>query len=183
MKICSACKTEKPLSNFSIRKASQDGYTSACKTCVSLRRKSYESEKRYNKNYYLANKEASFQRKELWYKANPDKKRIHRKNYRTNNLEKVRLSEYTKYLSRKTHIPTWLSEVQRQEIASIYSLRAEVELLTGERYHVDHIVPLQGKDVCGLHVPWNLQILPATLNLSKGNKFELSANTGAGAIQ
>ena len=67
--------------------------------------------------------------------------------------------------------PPWLNYDHKQEIEFTYSLAKECELLTGDQYHVDHIVPLQGENVCGLHVPWNLQVLPADINLKKSNSF------------
>lgn len=79
-------------------------------------------------------------------------------------------------MSRKAQVkkatPSWLTEDQKKEISRLHWLTRDLEVVTGEKYQVDHIVPLQGKEVCGLHVPWNLQILPSDINLSKGNRFE-----------
>ncbi len=67
-------------------------------------------------------------------------------------------------------MPKWLSEDQLKAIKTEYALSQWCSEVMGIKYHVDHIVPLKGKDVCGLHVPWNLQVIPAVENIRKSNK-------------
>ncbi len=67
--------------------------------------------------------------------------------------------------------PSWLTKFDHDYIKHIYVQDKELEKLDGTPRHVDHIIPLQGKTVCGLHVPWNLQILTAIENTSKGNRI------------
>lgn len=56
------------------------------------------------------------------------------------------------------------------EISKIYDEAKEATRVTGIAHHVDHIIPLRGKLVSGLHVPWNLRVIPATENCAKGNR-------------
>ena len=66
--------------------------------------------------------------------------------------------------------PKWLDVVHHAEIKFIYTWCSALREC-GLDYHVDHIVPLQGNTVSGLHVPWNLQILSAKENVSKRNRW------------
>lgn len=68
--------------------------------------------------------------------------------------------------------PNWLTEDQRLEMRSLYEKARQLTIDTGTQYEVDHIVPLKGKDVCGLHVPWNLEIITQVKNLEKGNRSD-----------
>lgn len=68
--------------------------------------------------------------------------------------------------------PLWLSNDHLQAIRGVYALAAKKTVETGVKWHVDHIIPLQGRSVSGLHVPWNLQVLPAAKNIAKHNRYE-----------
>lgn len=69
--------------------------------------------------------------------------------------------------------PSWLSDEALEKIEEYYYTAHMLGMHTGDHYHVDHIVPLRGKRVSGLHVPWNLQILTKADNQRKKNKFHV----------
>lgn len=71
--------------------------------------------------------------------------------------------------SRGRSTPGWADQ---GAIAAFYEIAKRVTRCTGIRFEVDHIIPLQGKNVCGLHVPTNLRVIPKFQNGSKGNRFE-----------
>jgi 5-methylcytosine-specific restriction endonuclease McrA len=67
--------------------------------------------------------------------------------------------------------PPWLTRKQKSEIRQLYQIAITMTQTTGEQYVVDHIVPLRGEEVCGLHVPWNLRVITQEENLKKSNKL------------
>jgi hypothetical protein len=67
--------------------------------------------------------------------------------------------------------PKWLTPEDKIEIRLRYRLAIELTRRNGVQYVVDHIVPLQGESVCGLHVPWNMEVITQEENLLKSNKL------------
>lgn len=117
-----------------------------------------------NENYQK-NKEKKLEKKKDTYEKNREKYKARmRADYQKNpapHIERARLRAGV--MEQQT--PKWLTKKQREEMNLFYINRPQ-------GFHVDHIVPLKGKTVSGLHVPWNLQYLPAVDNLRKGNKHE-----------
>lgn len=178
MKLCPKCQEVKLRSDFSVDRQKSDGLHSNCKSCRSEERKAryaanpeadrarsarFRKEhpgyyREYLKNWYEDNKQASVRNAKAWVARNPAKRSEVLKRYGLNRMRRV---------------PPWLTEEHRQKIEEFYVVAAYLRQSTGEDWHVDHIVPLCGKKVNGLHVPWNLQVLPADLNRKKGNKYEV----------
>lgn len=90
--------------------------------------------------------------------------------WQKNNKGKVNSETAKRHAAKMLRMPKWLSTEQKQDIKDLYTMASELEKVFPWKQHVDHVVPLQGKTVSGLHVPWNLQIIPAVWNIAKGNR-------------
>lgn len=122
-------------------------------------------------NYYIKNKEIILARQNEYYVEN--KEVIDKRNaaWKKDNPGKANAIAAQRRAVKLQATPKWLTGEHRAQIQAIY---AEASILSEETNiprHVDHIIPLQGEGVAGLHVPWNLQILTAIENIKKSNKI------------
>jgi hypothetical protein len=146
-----------------------------------------ERRKAEAKVYREANKPRILEKNRRYRAENPDKCRKTRQNWDENNRARrnelsrlwreankdfmldTKAKRRAEFLNR---IPAWLTDEDRSIIRQKYRLAAELSRTTGVQWHVDHIIPLCGKTVSGLHVPSNLQVIPAKENMSKGNRID-----------
>jgi len=122
------------------------------------------------KAYRENNKDTICQQIKEWKLNNADRRKELDKNYHRRNrhnpeyLAKRRHSEAKRRAVKLSATPRWLTVEQKRAIKDIY-------LNCPKGFEVDHIFPLRGKTVCGLHVPENLQYLKREENRSKGNRI------------
>jgi 5-methylcytosine-specific restriction endonuclease McrA len=127
-----------------------------------------EAGQRSKRKYYEANKENVIARAQ----ARPDEdKRRYKKTHKVNNPDMYKEMTSLRRRRFRDATPKWLTENQKMEVRLKYRLAIELSRATGERHAVDHIIPLHGESVCGLHVPWNLQVLTQKDNLAKYNRL------------
>lgn len=146
-----------------------------------------ESRAKYNKEYYASHKEQVLKTSNDWHKRNRARSIKTAQNWRSNNLQLSK--EYHKQWRNKNKAlvclyqanrraaiiqatPKWLTIDDLDTMRSFYVEAQRLTFETGIKHHVDHIVPLLGRNVRGLHVPWNLQVILKEDNLQKSNKLE-----------
>lgn len=181
MKQCTKCHEVKPLFDFHKHKQYPGGLHYQCKLC----RNAWADANRDKINlraslYRQNNREKLAEANRISYSLNKDRERARQKEYARLSPEKVTAKTAKRKAAKLRAIPPWLTKEQHAEIAYCYQEAFALRLYTGQEYHVDHIVPLQGKTVCGLHVPWNLQVVSASYNLKKGNSLLVGAGLSAG---
>ena len=155
MKICTICKDTLALSLFARDKSRRDNLSAKCKPCakaMTALRKSKDPD-----TFRLTQRDAM-------------------RKHRESKPREVLLSDWRqeramRRATLRNALPSWLDGGQKAHIKRTYSLAQLMSDCTGKLYHVDHIVPLRGDNICGLHVPWNLQVIPAEINLQKSNSY------------
>lgn len=133
-----------------------------------------EAAKSAGKRYYERNKEAVIARAQT---RPTEAKNRYKKKYKDENPDLYRILANTRRRRYRHATPAWLTQEQRNDIKQLYIEARKLTKLTGVKYEVDHIVPLINDDVCGLHVPWNLQVLSKDENLKKSNKISCTTIT------
>jgi hypothetical protein len=172
MKKCSVCLIEKSLDSFCKNSKLISGRSSHCKLCHNeknrlrdllnpLRKAEYNSKWRNENKVAISNH----------YENNKESISIKIREYQKLNKSKVNAANSKRRASLKSRVPSWLTKEQFKEVEMFYKMANILTKETGIKHHVDHIIPLQGCLVSGLHIPSNLQVITAKDNLSKSNKF------------
>ena len=165
--------------------------TAICRECVKIAgADSYKNNREMHyaswRKWYESNKETHHARSRRWQKenservkdvaqkwtaANPEKVAAKTKRYRTNNPDKATAMAVASVAKRAKRVPKWLTVDDKWLLREAYGLAKMRTEMFGFVWEVDHIIPLRGKLVSGLHVPTNVQVIPKVENRQKRNYF------------
>lgn len=154
-------------------------------TCVECLKVEWKQAIKKRADYFVQynKKEEVKEKKHNWYMNNRERvidsaatrpleiKRQYQKAWKERNIVWVRADTKARRRKHREATPPWLTRKQKGEIRQMYQIAITMTKTTGERYVVDHIVPLRSDVVCGLHVPWNLRVMTQEENLKKSNKL------------
>lgn len=155
MKVCSKCKQPKALEDFPKQSSNADGRHAHCKICRS--------------KYYASRYDSEIRRKR--YLSNHTEEKKVRREYYSKTKENYFIRKANRRSQTLRATPRWYDEFDTFVISEAYRLCKLREHATGIKWEVDHIVPLQGKEVSGLHWHKNWRVVPQYVNRSKGNRL------------
>ena len=167
MKFCARCKQDKALGEFSKNSARKDGVQTYCRVCT----QEFNKDKGYDARRWAEKREHESARNKV-FRQRPEHKATERMRARRKRLAAPELIR-ARNAARKAHIrratPAWADKKAMQEI---YAAAEMMKAAAGVEVHVDHVYPLRGENVCGLHVPENLQLLTWKDNLQKSHHLQ-----------
>ena len=126
--------------------------------------KDIEKSRQRARDYAETHRDEARLRVRKWSEANPERKRENDKAWTEANRARSHSLKAKYRAARRQACPPWVDDAHMARIHEVYRLRREISERTGVVHEVDHIVPLQGKTVCGLHVWWNLRVIPREEN-------------------
>lgn len=198
MKKCKTCGENKELALFYKDRKKNDGCRNVCKECdkkhriayyslnkkeeanrykkyaqknsekiakkkKETREKNFAKVQEYSKDYYAKNREARLKKNADWYKKNSKNEDV---------IAWIRSKSSKRRAAKINAVVPWTDD---KEIKKVYAKAREMTKMSGIKYEVDHVIPLQGKMVCGLHVMDNLEIITKEKNREKRNYFHYDA--------
>lgn len=179
MKKCMVCLEQKELELFNRDNREPDEKLKTCKSCQSKYSKAWRLKNPdHHRNWRKANPKKAYACSKRWLDAHPETRRAMQRRFWKNNPAKAREHNARRNAAKAHRTPKWLTKSDWIEIKWAYQIAVDRSKETGIPHEVDHIIPLRGKHVSGLHVPQNLQIITMQENVRKHNKFELATNTG-----
>lgn len=178
IKKCSRCKEAKEPAAFSKRSGSPDGLGSYCRDCNRAYITAWAVKKataRGRPGVKICPRCGDEKLLSTFFKAGhcQDCGRAKNANWASMNrpLKKALNADYRARLSSQTIA---LSSEMKARMVAVYAEADRLTAATGVPHEVDHQVPLKGRGVCGLHVPWNLQVIPADVNRRKSNRHTMA---------